>query len=103
MKVEVVYALPDAQGCYLSTEVPNNTTITQALDYVRFFDLFPEVDLAKNKVGVFGKQVLPNYVLAEGDRIEIYRPIYFDAKAQRQHEYLESRRQQPKRKRYSKK
>lgn len=84
MKVEVVYALPNAQGCYLSTEVSDNTTITQVLEYVRFFDLFPEVDLAQNKVGVFGKQVLPNYIVVEGDRIEIYRPIYFDAKAGRQ-------------------
>lgn len=80
MKVEVVYALPNAQGCYLSTEVPDNTTIQQALNQVLFFDLFPEVDLTKNKVGVFGKVLSPGYVLNEGDRIEIYRPIYFDSK-----------------------
>ncbi len=84
MKVEVVYALPNAQGCYLSTEVPDNTTIRQALNHIGFFDLFPEVDFINNKVGVFGKVMSPDDMLNEGDRVEIYRAIYFDVKSTRQ-------------------
>lgn len=93
MKVEVVYALPDAQGCYLSTQVPDNTTITQALDFICFFDLFPEVNFTKNQLGVFGKIVSHDYILAEGDRIEIYRPVYFDPKVGRQENHRANTRQ----------
>lgn len=98
MKVEIVYALPNAQGCYLSTEVPDNTTIQQALNQVRFFDLFPEVDLTQNKVGVFGKVLSPDYILKEGDRIEIYRPIYFDSKTNRFQKHRDHLRQTTKKK-----
>jgi putative ubiquitin-RnfH superfamily antitoxin RatB of RatAB toxin-antitoxin module len=83
IKIEVVYALPDAKGCYLSTQVPEQATILQALTYLDFFSLFPDVDLAINKIGIFGKQVTPDYMLVEGDRLEIYRPIYVDPKVAR--------------------
>jgi putative ubiquitin-RnfH superfamily antitoxin RatB of RatAB toxin-antitoxin module len=83
MKIEVVYALPGGKGCYLSTQVPEYTTVQQVLTHLDFFSLFPEVDLAINKIGIFGKQVTPDYVLTEGDRLEIYRPIYVDPKAAR--------------------
>lgn len=83
MKIEVAYLLPGNQGCYLSVVVPDNFTIIQVLNYINFFSLYPEIDLLKNKVGVFGKQVASNYRLTEGDRLEIYRPIYVDVKLTR--------------------
>lgn len=83
MKIEVVYALPQSQGCYLSAEVPEGFTAQQVLNYLDFFKIHPEIDLAKNKMGIFGKHVSLDYVLAEGDRLEIYRPIYVDPKAAR--------------------
>jgi hypothetical protein len=38
---------------------------------------FPEIDMEKNKVGIFSKL---DAVLSDGDRIEIYRPIICDPK-----------------------
>ncbi len=83
MKIEVVYALPDAKGSYLSTDVPEGFTAHQVLSHIDFFRIHPEVDLAQNKIGVFGKHVSPDHVLTEGDRLEIYRPIYVDPKIAR--------------------
>ena len=40
--------------------------------------MFPHIDLATQKVGVFGKLVKPEAKLRPGDRIEIYRPITCD-------------------------
>ena len=83
MKIEVVYALPNAQGYYVGAVVPVGFTVLQALTYLDFFKLHPEVDLTKSKVGIFGKLVQPTYVLNEGDRVEVYRPIYVDPKVAR--------------------
>ena len=44
---------------------------------------FPEIDLAVNKIGVFGKVVKLDRVLETGDRVEIYRPLIADPKEAR--------------------
>ncbi len=36
-------------------------------------------------IGVFGEQVEDNYILADGDRVEIYRPLQQDPKELRRH------------------
>ena len=41
---------------------------------------FPEIDLEKQKVGIFSKLSKLDAVLSEGDRVEIYRPITCDPK-----------------------
>jgi hypothetical protein len=41
---------------------------------------FPEIDLATNRVGIFGKVKTLDAALREQDRIEIYRPLIADAK-----------------------
>lgn len=83
MKIEVVYALPHKEGYYVSASVPPNSTAMQVLHYLELFSLYPEIDLMKNKLGIFGQQILPSHILAEGDRLEIYRPVYVDVKAAR--------------------
>jgi putative ubiquitin-RnfH superfamily antitoxin RatB of RatAB toxin-antitoxin module len=40
----------------------------------------PEIDLAKNKLGVFAKLSKPDAVLRDHDRVEIYRPLLADPK-----------------------
>ena len=41
---------------------------------------FPEIDLAHNKVGVFGKLVKLDKRVRDKDRVEIYRPLIADPK-----------------------
>ncbi|WP_363184346.1 RnfH family protein [uncultured Thiocystis sp.] len=36
---------------------------------------FPEIDLAVNKVGIFGRQIKLDQLLEDGDQVEIYRPL----------------------------
>ncbi|HNN85792.1 MAG TPA: RnfH family protein, partial [Accumulibacter sp.] len=40
----------------------------------------PEIDLTKNKVGIFAKLTKLDAVLRDHDRIEIYRPLLADPK-----------------------
>lgn len=77
--VELVYALPDEQ-ILLKSEVPKGTTIAEAVKLSGILAKFPEIDLGKNKFGIFGKLSKADTVLREKDRVEIYRPLIADPK-----------------------
>lgn len=77
--VELVYALP-AEQILLKTEVPKGTTIAEAVKLSGILAKFPEIDLEKNKFGIFGKLSKADTVLREKDRVEIYRPLIADPK-----------------------
>lgn len=79
MKIGVVYALPSRQS-WLSIDVPEGTTVKEAIEKSGILNQFPEIDLTTQKVGIFGKAAALDAVLEEGARIEIYRPITVDPK-----------------------
>jgi hypothetical protein len=74
MKVSVAYALPDEQ-VWLPVEVEENSTLMTAIHSSGILNMFPEIQLDIQKVGVFGKLSSLEATLSEGDRVEIYRPI----------------------------
>lgn len=80
--IEVVFAKPDEQVIE-SLNVPPDTTIEAAIRQSGILERFPEIDLASNKVGVFGKAAAMTSTLYDGDRIEIYRPLIADPKQAR--------------------
>ncbi len=80
--VEVAYARPDKQRI-IPLEVPEGTTVREAIEASGILEEFPEIDLSRNKVGIFGRLTKPDTVLREGDRVEIYRPLIADPKAVR--------------------
>ncbi len=103
--VEVVYALPKRQKL-LSLQVPRGTSARDAAKLSGIAEEFPEIDLNQNAMGIFGQALgargLPDadqYVLKEGDRVEIYRPLIADPKEVRKQRArdAEKRRQQEKR------
>lgn len=79
MLVEVAYALPDRQ-VILQQAVAAGTTIESVIRASGILQQFPDIDLAHNKVGVFGKLAKLSDTLRPGDRIEIYRPLIADPK-----------------------
>ena len=81
-QVEVAYARPDVQ-VIIPLEVEAGTTLAEAIHVSGILEQFPEIDLAKNKVGIFGKLAKPDTVLREKDRVEIYRPLIADPKESR--------------------
>ncbi len=82
MKVEVAYAKPDTQ-VILTVDVPENATAETAIAASGILNRFPEIDLTKNKIGIFGKVCSFDHVLRQGDRVEIYRPLIADPKEAR--------------------
>ena len=77
--VEVAYALPDSQ-VIVPVKVNSEMTIEEVIKHSGILDTYPEIDLAVNKVGVFGKLSKLSSTLREGDRIEIYRSLIADPK-----------------------
>jgi len=55
-------------------EVPDGSTVQQVIEYSGLLTRFPQIDLDTQRVGIFSKLAK----VAEGDRIEIYRPITAD-------------------------
>jgi putative ubiquitin-RnfH superfamily antitoxin RatB of RatAB toxin-antitoxin module len=80
--VEVAYALPEEQ-VIISIKVPKKINIKQAIEKSGIEKKFPEIDLSKNKVGIFGKQTTLDHLLSDRDRIEIYRSLILDPKEMR--------------------
>ncbi len=79
MKVEVCYALPDKQELVM-VDVAEGATLESAVVASGLMRKWPEISLKDGKFGVFGKILRVDSVLAEGDRVEIYRPLIADPK-----------------------
>lgn len=82
INVEVVYAT-SAHQKMLQIEVISGSTIEEVIQQSGILLLFPEIDLEKQKVGVFSIQKQLSDSVHEGDRVEIYRPLTMDPKEAR--------------------
>ncbi|MFK5947716.1 MAG: RnfH family protein [Methylococcales bacterium] len=73
-KVEVAYASPDKQEL-ITVALSKQDTVQQLINKSGILDKFPEINLLKMPVGIFGKVCKLNMHAKVGDRIEIYRPL----------------------------
>lgn len=74
ISVEVAYAAGDRQ-LIIPVEMSEGSVLEDAILQSGILREFPEIDLNRNKVGVFGKVGKLTQVLTGGDRVEIYRPL----------------------------
>ena len=79
MIVEVAYAIANKQSL-ISIEVENGTTLKEAVLASGILDTYKEIDLSKDRVGIFSKFATLETILREKDRVEIYRPLIADPK-----------------------
>jgi len=77
MQIGVAYS-EAANQIWLTTEVPDDSTVQTAIEKSGILRMFPTIDLTMQKVGVFGKLVKLDAPLKPGDRVEIYRAITCD-------------------------
>ena len=80
--VEVAYALPHQQ-LIIPVQVSPEATAEQAIRDSGIMTKFPEINLSKNQIGIFGKLARLDTTLKSMDRVEIYRPLIADPKAVR--------------------
>ena len=89
--IEVAYAAARGQTV-LQLEVKSGTRISEALKQSGILQQFPEIDLALNKVGIFGKLARTDTVLRDRDRVEIYRALIAEPKEARRRRAQAARR-----------
>ena len=77
MNVGIAYADKFKQT-WLKLEVPDGSTIKEVLEFSGLLKQFPDIDLENQAVGIFGKISKLDTKVADGDRVEIYRPITAD-------------------------
>ncbi len=77
MQIGVAYSEP-GQQVWLNIEVPDGATVNEAIARSGILKQFPNIDLSKQRVGVFGLLVKLDATLRPGDRVEIYREIIAD-------------------------
>ncbi len=77
MNVGVAYA-DKFKKVWLKLEVPDGSTVREAIERSGLLAQFPEIDLDSQRVGIFGKLTQLTAKVAEGDRVEIYRDITAD-------------------------
>lgn len=75
MEVEVVYASPGSQQV-VKVHLKPGATVSDAVVASGF-------DTKDLKLGIFGRTVPPDTKVADGDRVEIYRPLLIDPKEAR--------------------
>lgn len=63
---------------WLKLEVPDGSTVKDVIELSGLLNMFPEINLEKQKVGIFGKLAKLDAEVAEGNRVEVYRPITAD-------------------------
>lgn len=79
MQVSVVYAETERQH-WIAVQLPEGATAADAIYKSGILARYPGIDLATQKVGIFGKLTRLDMPLGEGDRVEIYTPIIADPK-----------------------
>ncbi|HYX63495.1 MAG TPA: RnfH family protein [Burkholderiales bacterium] len=80
MRIEVVYALPDGHHI-VELDLAAGATAADAVKASGIAARHREIDLSR--LGIFGRRVAGDTRLAEGDRVEIYRPLALDPKEAR--------------------
>ncbi len=90
IQVEVVYARPERQEVS-SISLPAGSTVGQAIEASGLLAKHPEIDLARNKLGIYAKLAKVDTALRDRDRVEIYRPLIADPKEVRKQRAAEGK------------
>lgn len=79
IRVQVVLAMPDMQDL-IDLELPAGSTLEQAIAASGIPERHPALGLGAGSAGIFGRREPPGRILADGDRVECYRPLVADPK-----------------------
>jgi putative ubiquitin-RnfH superfamily antitoxin RatB of RatAB toxin-antitoxin module len=91
IRIEIAYAEPH-RAIVKALSLAAGSCIADALRVAALDPDFSGVDLVNSPLGVFGRAAGHEYLLKEGDRIEIYRPLAADPKAARRSRVQQARK-----------
>ena len=79
--VIVAYAAPGVQAL-VPVHLPDGATLADAVARSAIVESL-QIDAATLRFAIFGQRATPGTLLADGDRVELIRPLLADAKAVR--------------------
>lgn len=82
LRVSVVYA-GESDQAEVALELPEGSTIADAVAASGVATRFPGIDIVAAGVGIWYRLREPYTLLSDGDRVEIYRPLKVDPKQAR--------------------
>ena len=84
IQVEVIYATLEAQ-VPVEVSLPEGAFLTAAIDVSKITERYPDILKHPLVIGVFGEIIHDpdRFVLQDGDRVEVYRPLLIDPKEAR--------------------
>ncbi len=87
--VTVAFALPQRQEV-VALELPEGSTVADAIAAARVAERFPGLDMAALKTGIWSREASLATALRDADRVEVYRPLAADPKETRRSRALKS-------------
>ncbi|AZP36157.1 Persistence and stress-resistance antitoxin PasI [Candidatus Annandia adelgestsuga] len=75
--IKIIYALSRKQYIF-NIKTKNGNNINYILKNYNLYNKIPKIKIKKNNIGIYGKIVNKNYILKNGDQIEIYRDLLKD-------------------------
>jgi putative ubiquitin-RnfH superfamily antitoxin RatB of RatAB toxin-antitoxin module len=88
--VEIVFATPRKQ-LLKTVRVNSGATVSDVVTASGVAAMFPEQRIGQLTLGIWGKEVSGDNPVAEGDRVEIYRPLNLDPREARRQLALSGR------------
>jgi hypothetical protein len=79
MRVLVALALPGRQEV-IELEMPEGSTVQDAIRAAGPAERFPQIDAASLKAGIWSRAAARTTKLRDGDRVELYRELKADPK-----------------------
>lgn len=82
LSIELAFATPKVQKIWPLT-MPLGSSVDDVLGQIDWTQEFPEVDLQQCGVGIWGEVCERDATVADGDRVEVYRPLKIDPREMR--------------------
>ena len=89
--VEVAYAPAPGQIDLVEVRLAPGATVLHALRASRLLERHPEIDLAVQRVGIWGRLKALSDPVRDRDRVEVYRALKVDPKEARRQRYRAQR------------
>jgi putative ubiquitin-RnfH superfamily antitoxin RatB of RatAB toxin-antitoxin module len=87
VRIVVVYCPRPGEVDIRELDVPAPLTVRDALAASGLLEAHPAIDLATQRIGIWGRRCRLEDSVREGDRIEVYRPLRVDPKEARRLRY----------------
>ena len=87
LQVTVAYSPAPREVIEWALRLGDGATVMTALQACGLHSAYPDVDLARAEVGIWGSKSAPDVPLRDGDRVEVYRPLLVDPKIARRERF----------------